>query len=516
VDARDWDAIVVGSGIGGLTAAAFYASAGRRVLVLERHPTFGGAASVYRAGDLTIEASLHEIDGLDAGDTKRPLFDRLGVRGGVDFVDVGALYEVRGATVGAAFTMPAGRAAGAAAVTERFPQHASAIKSYFDKLHALRGVYAYVGRTRAKPRWWRILNAPLFPIRTAPLLRHGKLSLGALLADLFGDDEAIKLVLAGHLAYYTDDPGQLWFPYWGVAQGSYHAGGGHYPRGGSSALVEHMLGVVRAAGGTAEAGRDATSIVVEGGRAVGVEHAGPDGTLLDRAPVIFGNAAPPRLAAALPPAERTRFEQAYAGFRPSVSLSTLALGLDRPPSTVGVRSWSTVVFPAWQRRLDELAESTQLLRGAPGERAPFFVLVDYSHVDTGLTPKAPYLATISTLDRASNWAELSAPDYAARRDLWAKALLAAADREFPGLAAATVSMQFTTGRSVAEYLGTPDGAVYGYEVTPPAQGRIVHSRERSAVPGLYLASAYGRFGGYTGSMIGGMLAAVAALSDTKT
>jgi phytoene dehydrogenase-like protein len=59
VSARDWDAIVVGSGIGGLTAAAFYASAGRRVLILERHPTFGG----------------------------------------------------RGDTVGAAFTMPAGRAA---------------------------------------------------------------------------------------------------------------------------------------------------------------------------------------------------------------------------------------------------------------------------------------------------------------------------------------------------------------------------------------------------------------------
>ena len=70
---RHFDAIAIGSGLGGLTAAALYARAGRRVLVLERNQHFGGAATVYHHGALAIEASLHEIDGLDAEDPKGPI-----------------------------------------------------------------------------------------------------------------------------------------------------------------------------------------------------------------------------------------------------------------------------------------------------------------------------------------------------------------------------------------------------------------------------------------------------------
>jgi phytoene dehydrogenase-like protein len=45
---RDWDAIVVGGGHNGLTAAAYLAKAGKRVLVLERRDQLGGAATLER------------------------------------------------------------------------------------------------------------------------------------------------------------------------------------------------------------------------------------------------------------------------------------------------------------------------------------------------------------------------------------------------------------------------------------------------------------------------------------
>ena len=55
-----FDAVVIGSGLGGLTAGALLAKAGYSVCLLERNTGLGGAASCYRVGYLTIEAALHE------------------------------------------------------------------------------------------------------------------------------------------------------------------------------------------------------------------------------------------------------------------------------------------------------------------------------------------------------------------------------------------------------------------------------------------------------------------------
>src|SRR4051794_36617203 len=49
--ARRWDAVVVGGGHNGLTAAAYLARAGRSVLVLERREQLGGAATLERPFD---------------------------------------------------------------------------------------------------------------------------------------------------------------------------------------------------------------------------------------------------------------------------------------------------------------------------------------------------------------------------------------------------------------------------------------------------------------------------------
>ena len=513
----DWDAVVVGSGIGGLTAGALYATTGRRVLVLERNGSFGGAASVYRVGDLTIEASLHELDGLDADDVKAPIFERLGVRGAIEFVDVGDLYEVRSPLLGAPFRMPHGLDAATAALASRFPRHARSFPGYFARLRAVRGVYTYVGRSRAEPRWWRIVNAPLFPLRTRALLRHGKLALADVLDSTVGDDEAAKLALAAHIGYYGDDARRLWFPFWAVAQAAYHAGGGHYPRGGSKRLAEHLIAVIRDAGGEARAGRTVTEIAVEDGRAAGVGHTGTGGDPpeRERTPVVFGNAAPAVLAELLPASARAAFVAAYEGLSPSVSLFTLALGLDRRPRELGVTGWSTVLFPDWMRTLAEMPENTTLLREPPRDRTPYLVLVDYNAADAALTPQPPHLLTVTGVDRATNWEE-DAAAYADRREQWAEAIVGALEREYPGLAAATVQRELTTARSVAAYLNAPGGAVYGFATEPPRKGRLVPSRERTAIPGLYLASAYTRFGGYTGSIMGGTLAFSAGLRDARS
>src|SRR3978361_2141447 len=116
------DVVVIGAGLGGLTAAAILARAGRKVLVIERSNSVGGAASSYKSGDLFIEGSLQETsDPHDITDAKHDALTRAGVIDAVQWIPAGSLYEVRGGPLHRPFLMPDNFAAARSALPERFP-----------------------------------------------------------------------------------------------------------------------------------------------------------------------------------------------------------------------------------------------------------------------------------------------------------------------------------------------------------------------------------------------------------
>jgi all-trans-retinol 13,14-reductase len=511
---RKFDAIVIGSGLGGLTAAALFARAGHKVMVLERNESFGGAATVYRHGALAIEASLHEIDGLDASDPKGPILRALGIDRDIPFVEVGALHEVRSPLFEKPFVMPHGLDAAVAATKAHFPRQARGVEQYFERIDAVRQAVAMMSEHQDDRSWW-LWNAPTLPWRLWPLIRDRHATLSEVLGRLFGDNEAVKLALASNLGYYTDDPDTMPFIHFAVPQASYLTGGGHYIRGGSQVLSDRLVAIIREAGGEVESGREVETILLDGNRTRGVRHRArkADDVREELAPIVFGNAAPSVLAAMLPEYKRATFMTRYQGRRPSISLWTMSLGLSRHSHDFGVRHYSTSILPPWLTSLSAFRDAAAVLGDDSQDRITPYGFVAYDQIDSGMNTDGPYLAAMVGVDRVQNWAGLAAEAKRARKERWMDRIIADLDRQFPGIAGAIVHREMSTSETFQHYLNTPGGSLYGF--APESRGFMPLAA--TAINGLYLASAFTGGGGFTGAILGGGWAARAAMrADTRT
>lgn len=506
----NYDAIVIGSGLGGLTAGALAAREGARVLLLEQHNLFGGAATVFSRKNLRVEVGLHEIDGLDDGDMKRRLFERLDIPAHVEFVRVPEFYTVRHRSLGERpFVMPEGIDAARRATADRFPRHAAALRIWFDTLEAIRDKLRLLTGNQDR-LWWWMLNGPIFPVRFWLLIRHERTTVGAFLRRLFGDDEAVKIGLCSNLLYYSDSP-EMSLLFFAAAQISFHRAG-HYIRGGSQVLSDYLAGVIRSAGGTTLNRRPVARILVERGRTAGVAHRDLEGEdeREAHAPVVFGNAAPAVLAEMLPEPQKTDFARDYAGKQPSTSLWSVYLGLDRSPNELGMDHYSNFVFPDWMSGLDDLVASGKMLEAGPDGRVPFYVAVNYDRIDHGLADEGRSLVVLCGVDREAYWRDLDREAYKARKAAWLDAIVEDLLRVYPGLRDHIVYKEMATAKTVKRYLGTPGGAVYGFKQTPSMAGRH-RPPAKTCVPGLYLASAFAQpGGGFTGAILAGQNAFHAA------
>src|SRR3954464_11340459 len=150
-----YDVVVIGAGLGGLTAGAILARAGRKVLVVERSNSVGGAASSYKSGDLFVEGSLHETsDPHHTRDPKHDVLTRAGVIDAVKWIPAGAFYQARGGPLDQPFLMPDNFDAARRALGERFPEVRAGIDQLLgemERIVAVMGEFPHGAGARDNP-----------------------------------------------------------------------------------------------------------------------------------------------------------------------------------------------------------------------------------------------------------------------------------------------------------------------------------------------------------------------------
>lgn len=150
---KKYDAVVIGAGNGGLTAAVRLAQSGAKTLLVEKHNLPGGFATSFRRGRFEFEASLHELNDFgpsdNAGDL-RVLFDELGVTDKIEWSEIPDAYRVISRTEKLDASMPLGVNAFISKMEKYVPGSRKSMQKFFDLAEEIRLAQEYSSSVNGK------------------------------------------------------------------------------------------------------------------------------------------------------------------------------------------------------------------------------------------------------------------------------------------------------------------------------------------------------------------------------
>jgi len=286
------DAIVIGSGIGGLTTAVVLARQGKKVLVLEQHDVIGGCTHTFEEKGLSFDTGLHYIGGRVWDRNRRSeirrLFDMV-TDGTVEWqpthVNDKEAFDVAVSLVNQdSFAFRGGFHKMRKDLEARFPNEREAIDRYFKLIRRMNRLSPLGFAPKVLPTWLGNL-VKLLPMYKEYKHYEGQTTREALL-KLTKDEELIGL-----LTYLHGDigvpPSKSSFAIHCMVVDHYIPGAA-YPIGGSERLAVGAVQLIEKLGGKCLVRGPVGEILVENGTAVGVrmQRSG----LEVRAPVVVSSA----------------------------------------------------------------------------------------------------------------------------------------------------------------------------------------------------------------------------------
>ena len=249
---RSYDAVIIGAGVGGLTCANLLAEQGLKVLLVEQHYMVGGYCSTFKRKGYTFDAATHFYPLLGNPDTiTGRLLVKMGVR--TEWVKMDPVDRFHFPD-GSSFTVPADFEAYRAKLKAEFPAEAPALDTFFScaRQGYLLGLLSHF-------RW-----------RDTTLLDFVRdLTVRDVIDRLFRDRK-LRLLLTADCPHWGSPPCRTSFVFDSMLRLSYFLGN-YYPRGGSQAFVDELARRFEEKGGHILLHSEATKIVVQDGRATGVD-----------------------------------------------------------------------------------------------------------------------------------------------------------------------------------------------------------------------------------------------------
>ena len=507
-----FDAIVIGSGMGGLTVAAALAKQKKkRVLVLERHYTAGGFTHAFTRPGYEWDVGVHYIGQVGPGGPLRAPFDWL-TDGALDWAKLPDVYD-RVYLGDRVYDYVTGTKRFIQRMKEYFPGEESAIERYVSliKSAARSGTTFAIDRTLPP-----LLSKVVGPLLRAPQMRYASRTTADVLTELTQNKELIA-VLTAQFGDYGLPPSQSSFAMH-AAVAAHYLGGGYFPVGGASAIARGIAPVIERAGGQIFVNADVKEIIVEDGRAVGVRMA--DEREL-RAPLVISDAgAMNTYERLLPPSHKNpAVERALSKVGASVSYVCLYLGMKHTDEELGLTGTNLWLYPDADHdgnfaRYFAHADLSSMLE--TGEPLPLVYVSFPSAKDPTWKTRHPGRATVAVIVPAkyewfaawekTRWKKRGA-DYDAWKAKLTERILEVTFAKVPGLRGKVDVAELSTPLTAQHFAGYAKGELYGLDHSPDRYR--MKMRAETEIPGLYLTGQDLVSCGVSGAMFGGLLTATA-------
>jgi prolycopene isomerase len=464
---QPYDAIVIGSGMGGLVTATQLASKGAKVLVLESYIIPGGSAGYFERSGYRFDVGASMIFGFgDQGTTN--LLTRA-----LDAVNV--KLETIPDPVQIHYHLPQDWNLQVhrnyenflQEVIQHFPHERDGIRKFYDECwKVFNCLNAMELLSLEEPRY---LMRVFFqhPLACLGLVKYLPLNAGDIARKYITDAELLKFIDIECYCWSVVPADLTPMINAGMVFSDRHYGGINYPKGGVGQIAYKLVEGLKNAGGEIRYKAKVEEILLENGKAVGVKLVSGEEY---RAKRIVSNLTrwdtfEKLLPASAMPASEKKWQQRY---QKSPSFLSLHLGVEAsvlPPGS----DCHHIIVEDWE----------QMER----DGGTIFVSIP-TLLDPDLAPAGYHIIHAFTPYAIDSWQGLSAAEYEQQKEAAAWEMIDRLEKFFPGLDAGLDYMEVGTPRTHRRFLGRQDGT-YGPIPQRKLMGLLGMPFNRTAIPGLY-------------------------------